>query len=768
MPFRHYTILLKPSPNRELSFIINLMRKQIPFVLLLVCLLAVSLYGINRDLFRYEFNSLCERDFVPERDAKGDYAVLDLGSLKPAKYTLSLTLTAEGIGSGVYLAADSGEEIFAAELTPGTVDPVYEFTVEGGTKHLSLGIRYDPAYSTVALERVRVTSEHVLYKDSLLRHALLSGLAALLALLIGLRICAPNILRKVFPFLNTKENEYVFLFLIILTIISCYPLFNADTYVRGEDMFFHITRVKGIAEGLRAGYFPVRDEPYWLNGYGYGTGFYYPDVFLYVPALLTLCGVGLLSAYKVFLVLCTFFSVLSMWYAVYRISDSRMGGCAAAVLYAFAAYRLSNLYYRGTVGETQAAMFLPLIILGLYEIFYDEKHRWTNFAFGFLGLLCCHVISLTMAGVITAVVLLTQLPKIIRDKAILPALLKSVLLVVGLGAFFWLPMAEQSLTNPNLKVNSVLTSGTAKLNFNYAFPPANLFLRFHDWNYAYQARCIYPGWAFWLVPLLRIPLWKTDDRRVRRADFMLVLSFVLLWLCTTAFPWKLFMGFVTRIQFAYRLLLPAAALNAVCGGIYFMKLIEGRKTSLGAAAFAALACFCFVFTAYPVLNESVRNRTVAKDLFVMQDNRVSGAEYMPVGLETDFPAKNADTVFIEEGNVTPTITFHDRQGLSFTFSYELPEGSGEVRFTVPFIYYTGFRAELETEDSSVTELPVEWDSRGLTAVGNAGAERGTIRVWYAKTAAQIVGEIITLLTAGVFVILRKRVRSADIIESKEN
>ncbi len=646
-------------------------------------------------------------------------------------------------------------ELFATDLSDGMENPSFPFEIRDTAKQIRLGIRYDRSGSSIQIQRIRITADHILYRDSLLRHAAISALLILLTVWLALRLCFPDILRRLIPIFSKPENELVLAFLIGMTLISCYPLFDGKTYVRGEDMFFHLTRIKGIAESLRAGYFPVRNQLYWLHNYGYGVGFYYPDVFLYFPALMVLLGFDLLSSYKVFLIVCGFFSVASVWYATMRITKIRPAAYTAAVLMTFSAYRLSNLYYRGAVGETQAAVFLPLIILGLYEIFYENPGRWFYFAAGFLGLLCSHIISLTIAAVFTFLFLLLHIKKLLTDRQIFFGLVKSVLFTAGIGSFFWMPMLEQMKTNPELRINRIIDSG-ANLNIaNYAFPIQNLLSRFKIWNFAWQADCIYPGWPLLLVPLFGILVWKKRNRIVRAADYMLGFALLMLWMCTRAFPWtvKIFLPFVTRIQFAYRILLPASILLSICGGIYFAVLSKRR---LFPVLLTALAAFCFFSTAYPIFQETIQNRTVKKNLFVMQDNRVSGAEYLPKGLDNDFPLKNADTVFIPDGKSKLKITGHDRQGLSFSFSYELSGDTDDVRISVPLIYYTGYQGTITAENGSVIHPEIRWDNRGLVSLSSSGISRGTVCVSYQKTNIQKISEVITLISFIIFIFYKRR------------
>jgi len=725
-------------------------------IAVITILLISGLVLVNRDLFHYSYDTLLERDFIPGSDAKRDYLLFGPLTLKPGVYELSTELQMEGYGSGIFLTDGDDNNFFSADLPIGEEDPSFSFEVSGAARQVRFGVRYDPETSSVRLKRVCISADHVLTRESLLHHVSVSLLMVLLWAVTAARVCCPEKLWKLFPPLARRENEYALFLLVFLTAAVCYPLFNGKTYVHGEDMFFHLTRIRGLAESLKAGYFPVRNQLYWLHNYGYGVGFYYPDALLYFPAAMVLLGFELLTSYKIFLIVCSFFSIASAWYAGWKISGNRTAAAASAIFMAFAAYRLSNVYYRGAVGETQAAMFYPLIILGLYEIFQGNRKRWPVFALGFLGLFCSHIISLTIAALLTALYLLIRIRTIIRQPGIIGALLKAVGLVVCVGAFFWMPMLEQSMTNPALRINNVLEGDVVLNGTNYAFPVENLLSPFKAWNFAFQADCIYPGWSLLLVPLLGIVLWKRRGGAVKTADFLLLFSLPILWMCTRSFPWEwpVFLPFVVRIQFAYRMLLPVSVMMSLSGGIYVSKLATGRSRI---PCLCLLGLFCFFSTAFPVLQESVQNRSVDKRLFVMQDNRVSGGEYLPVGMDNVFPDKNADSVLTEDG-VQLTVTAHKRQKLGFSFSYEIPDTDQPVYFSVPLIYYTGYQGTLTDEKGNVRKAEIGWDDRGLVRLSNEGITRGSVTVEYKKTGIQLAGEILTTLSIGVllFIVVKKR------------
>ena len=73
-------------------------------------------------------------------------------------------------------------------------------------------------------------------------------------------------------------------------------------------------------------------------------------------------------------------------------------------------------------------------------------------------------------------------------------------------------------------------------------------------------------------------------------------------------------------------------------------------------------------------------------------------------------------------------------------------------YSIPLIYYYGYRAELTDENGSVRTIPVTKDDLGLVRVNDEGLQNGTIRVRYAKTTVQLIGETISLVTlAGLLV-----------------
>lgn len=143
-----------------------------------------------------------------------------------------------------------------------------------------------------------------------------------------------------------KQNIIQILLYALLLIFISIPLFSGYLYriSGGHDINFHLMRIEGLAEGLRMGQFPVKIQPAWYEGYGYGCSVFYGDIFLYVPALMRLFGVPLQWAYKFYVLMTQAGTIAISAYSFGRIFKDKKIAFVGTVLYALAIYRLMNIF----------------------------------------------------------------------------------------------------------------------------------------------------------------------------------------------------------------------------------------------------------------------------------------------------------------------------------------------------------------------------------------------------------------------------------------
>ena len=86
-----------------------------------------------------------------------------------------------------------------------------------------------------------------------------------------------------------------------VAVLTCAPAMTNSGALQGADWSFHLSRIEGIAQGLREGQFPVRVYSIAKDGYGYAPSLFYGELLLYFPAVLRLLGMSVQGAYHTYL-----------------------------------------------------------------------------------------------------------------------------------------------------------------------------------------------------------------------------------------------------------------------------------------------------------------------------------------------------------------------------------------------------------------------------------------------------------------------------------
>ena len=716
-----------------------------------VILLIAALFIANRDIFHYHDLFQINRTFSGQIDEKGKKLLIDDLALKTGFYTVTLT----GVNTGpdnIYIIRQDADVTISDSIPEGKFFIKESIEVKEAVDFIQVLVDFSSGSSALTIDRIDFQSDHVVYKESVIRHAVISLLIILAFLLIFLRFFSREFYQHIFKKLSQPENERILLFLILLTILISIPFFN-ENYVFTNDGYYHMIRIEGIKESLKAGHFPAWIHLFVLNDYGYGEGFYYPDLFLYLPALIRLLGFSVLTTYKIFIVICNFLSFLSMYFAVSRMTKSQYAGLLSTILYAFAAYRLIDIYYRGAVGEILSLIFIPLVFWGIYEIYRGDCRKWWLTAIGFTGLIYSHMISLAIVGAATLVFVIINISRTLRDSQIRKAWLKSFIVSMALSAIFWLPMVEQLMKND--VVGDVLYSTVSySIDSKRLLSVSDLFVGFAKWDQVKP----FLGYPLLFVIFMWIGVKLINIRR-KPADsdlsgYLFFFGIMAAFMSTELFPWQWFAWFYNRIQFPWRMLVLASPLLAASGGILFDSIFEKSERKI---FLTALLCFCAAVTV-PFFNEVLTNRIFQGDGFRLENNRIMGAEYLPIHADKEFVDKNRNTVL--SNNATFVNKKYDRSGLNFSVDFTVnSDDNQKTTVEIPLLYYYGYQAMLS--NSAGKEIPIEvyQGPHGLTAVDIQGVSEGKIKVFYEKTTLQKTAEWITFLSALIIlaITLRKRI-----------
>lgn len=345
--------------------------------------------------------------------------------------------------------------------------------------------------------------------------------------------------KKIHKKIETKKIYFI-LFILILALMSSINIFHKGL-IYGDDINFHIHRILAVTDNIKIGkYVPVYFN--YLNGFGYANGLFYPDFFLIIPAILNHLGIDIIISLKIFIVIINISAIYTMYLCVYGISKEKKCAHIGMILYSLSNYRLIDFAQRGALGEMLAFVFIPLIILGLYKILYENENKGYYLAIGLCGLCFSHVISFYLMVFFTIVIILINI-KNLKQKERLKSLIIYIMLAVLITSHFWMPMIEQIIKYKfSILVNSKIFENIIPIYLLFFDLPIN---SFHEY---------YPAGIGLIYYMQLINIFKSENKFISTLIKLgvfctIVTSISLIWKINIfykifnviQFPWRMYM-----------------------------------------------------------------------------------------------------------------------------------------------------------------------------------------------------------------------------------
>jgi hypothetical protein len=505
-----------------------------------------------------------------------------------------------------------------------------------------------------------------------------------------------------------NKRTYLFLsFSLLCTILFTFPYLIRDFLPLEHDTLFHLSRIEGLAQALNHGDWFAKIYPLKNLGYGYASPLFYCDIFLIIPAILYNLGLNLASCYKLIIIISTFLSCYFIMNTIYKIFKNNSAAYLAGVLYLFNNYRITDVYVRGALGEIMGFIFLPIVLLGIYYLLYDDKTKWSTLVIGFTGLALTHNITFVLACILFIFFIIFRLKFLLNNKQRILNIIKAAAVTFLLTAFFTLPMLEQ-LASQKFYLGSYTSTESLYANtipfWKYLANQTIFGYGSNDTSYD-LSMLLNIGYFLMFAPLLYITKRKNINIFIKHS---LLIGYILLFLPMQLLPWNYF-SFFSLIQFPWRLLMISTICLLVPASLIPYEF--NYKKPLVTIVLSTLLFFEGIYHILPVLDrtfgidsktsyENLLDGSIIDPFYSAHYVRVelAGADYLPV-ISPDFRGLQSvvtdDTQLSVNGEI-------NRSYNSMTIKNIEPNKS----YILPVTYYLGYQVyTIDNDDNIISAVP---------------------------------------------------------------
>ncbi len=554
---------------------------------------------------------------------------------------------------------------------------------------------------------------------------------------------------------NTMKKLYVLLFLVALTgALSATVWLPFD--LKSHDMPFHLSRIYHNVLALENGEFLPPIYPYLYDGMGYATSLFYCDVFLIIPILLSYAGLSVLTAYKIYLVILTFAVLACSYWCGKKFFEDTKTGIVVSVVYSASCYYFTDAFLRGAVGETQAFVFFPFVALGMYNAVYGDKKDILPLCIGFTGMVLSHNLSLAISAILFVVFLLVNLPRLLKEFSRILYIVKAVVYTLCISAFFFLPMAEQLLTQDFLSGYHIKIWNPIRgaVRIRELFFSKNIYRMSLDNFQVDFYPYLGPTIAAIIVCSAAILLVKKKSGLEKFLSIAFVLTGVLLVCVTSIFPWLQLDPYLNAIQFPWRLFLFVTGFAALLAGYLYTRLaqkvkVRGQYVALILVVLISLVqygCYmCHGIKEFELVDRTTSEYDYETEIVTAFYDEM----YFHANTNRNYVANRLDYIdeaipLIENGVETSYSRDYHTRCVAYTGN------TGANSIELPAVYYLGYTATDDQTGERLELTPSE--AHGYVLVNIGEKESGSFTVRYTGTALQHISPYITLAFVGYLLV----------------
>lgn len=544
-----------------------------------------------------------------------------------------------------------------------------------------------------------------------------------------------------------NEKYYSVIFILIASIFVCLPLMSKNIDMTYDDGIQHIARLMGTYQSVQEGQTNIMSN--FCNSFVYSWNIFYSPLTAFLPLIFKILGLSFTVCIKLFMFLVVFLSGYFMYLFTKKITKNNNMAIIAGILYIFAPYRLTDMYIRNALPELTSFVFLPLVLLGIYNIFSEEENKKYVLAIGAIGLILTHTVITMYMAIIALIYVLINIKKL-KDKNILKVLIINILLILVITSFFWAPLLEHKLS-ANYEVFKPGRMERTEVLISYKLDFYRLFFtKTNDYMF----------YNIGLITLIGLLLTPVALKKVKNETyyklyiFMLVTGIVLAIMTLKIFPFEHMPPILKMIQFTFRLLEFTSFLFAFVSAINIVTVCKVNLREL-IILLVALMILTIPYKSRIRTLENFDENILWPAVPVTQDTGrvhagLASFEYLPSKAFENrkyIETRTQNAIVMNENSAT-IIENEIKNGtkMSFNVKYVLEE----TKIELPYIYYLGYNITLKTANDKIKLKTFETDN-GFVGIKLPILEEGKVEVKYTGTWLMNLTNFLSLIGICIFI-----------------
>lgn len=553
-----------------------------------------------------------------------------------------------------------------------------------------------------------------------------------------------------------KQNKWIhYLLIVIIGMVLSIPFLNFVQIRDTHDGSLHMLRLLGTVDTLKTGQFPPLINPNYCHGAGYSMNLFYPPLVTYLPLLINLFTKTYMEALKIFAVIAIILSGITMYQFVYQVTGKRVVAFFSAVFYMIAPYKLANIYKRYAIGEFVGMIFIPIVFLGLYNLFEQDRKKHYYIAIGATCLMLSHSVTTVYTALFCILYILFHI-KSLKDKDIIKKCMLNGIFILLMSMLFWMPLLEATTSAEYTIMNDEVMRTNGKFAFANTISYSQLVKDLGEED----GTTFVLGIPTILLFILTIVIVKKVDKKYQEYYLLsVVFALISLFMVGRFFPWTIMPNFICKLQYPWRMLgFFVFFASMVCGNNLYYLIKEITKKESISILISLLVIILSISSSIKVMTQfytTDKEKDKVYETYIKENIKIShrqiNRDYMPLKallLQHSYVVNRKDETYVLEGKAD----IIEERKESLKDEIRLKETSKDTILELPYYYYPGYEITLETEGKIEKLIAMESQNGYLSCKLSKEVVEGSIKVEYVGTMITTISYVASAISLISFII----------------